>query len=113
MATAERLLRELGLPPYQARVLLALIASSPYPATSYDLAERSGVPRTSVYLTAEALVNQGLAEVVTDRGVRRWRTGSWDDVANVLARLSVNRYEADLTRVARLRESLPAGACRG
>lgn len=66
---AEKLLTDLGLPPYQAKVLLALFDG---PANSAEIAERSGVPRTSVYLTTDALIKQQPISPVPGYGPRRW-----------------------------------------
>lgn len=112
-AEAEALLVELGLPPYQARVLLALLAA-PGPATSEDLAGSGRVPRTSIYRAVDALIRQGLA--ATEPAVHgqpravRWRASSWDDVASTLRVNARGRYVDELARIRRFEDLSPAGA---
>lgn len=109
----ELLLEQLGLPPYQARVLLALLASAG-PATSLDLAGLSGVPRTSIYLTVEALIGKGLAAPCTlpgPGGARRWVASSWDAVGSTLRMNARADHEDRLRRIERF-EVLAAGGRR-
>jgi len=53
-------LRSFGLGEYEARVLIALIAEGEL--TAKEIAELSGVPRTSVYEVVKGLMNRGLVQ---------------------------------------------------
>ncbi len=53
-------LRSFGLSEYEAKVLLALIAKGEL--TAKEVAEYSGIPRTSVYDVIKSLMNKGLVE---------------------------------------------------
>ncbi len=53
-------LKIFGLSEYEAKVLLALIAKGEL--TAKEIAEFSGVPRTSVYDVIKSLINKGLVE---------------------------------------------------
>jgi DNA-binding IclR family transcriptional regulator len=74
--TPERALVALGIAPYQARVLAALIEVGQ--GDSRELAVASTVPRTSVYAAVEALVEEGLAETVARLGPRAWTVPGHD-----------------------------------
>ena len=53
-------LKSFGLSEYEAKVLLALIAKGEL--TAKEIAEFSGVPRTSVYDAIKSLIDKGLVE---------------------------------------------------
>lgn len=105
--TPARSLIDLGLRPYEAKTLLALMEI--VEGNSAKLAEVSGVPRTSMYEVCRSLVAQGLAEEVATTGVARWRRiGSWADVHDRLANTERARSAAHLTRLARFYRDLQA-----
>ena len=60
-----RLLVELGLKPYEARVYLALLSLGE--ATATDTASLAGIPQPRVYDTLNSLVKKGLVEVKMER----------------------------------------------
>ncbi len=105
-----RELQELGLRPYEARVLLALLRAGS--ANSAQLAELSGVPRTSTYQVMEALTDQGLAERVPTHGPAVWTSQGWEAVVDVLDAAEEERLRQHHARTNRLRhalaEALPA-----
>ncbi len=58
-------LQRLGMSGYEAKAYVALI-SSEYPLNGYEVAKRSGVPRSTVYETLGKLVDRGAAYEVKD-----------------------------------------------
>ena len=99
-----RELQELGLRPYEARVLLALLRAGS--ANSAQLAELSGVPRTSTYQVMEALTEQGLAERVPTHGPAVWTCGGWESVVDALDAAEEARLRQHHARTGRLRTAL-------
>lgn len=99
-----RELQELGLRPYEARVLLALLRAGS--ANSAQLAELSGVPRTSTYQVMEALTEQGLAERVPTHGPAVWTCEGWEAVVDVLDAAEEERLRQHHARTSRLRQAL-------
>ncbi len=99
-----RELQELGLRPYEARVLLALLQAGS--ANSAQLAELSGVPRTSTYQVMEALTDHGLAERVPTHGPAVWTCSGWEAVVDVLDAAEEERLRQHHARTRRLRSSL-------
>jgi sugar-specific transcriptional regulator TrmB len=99
-----RELQELGLRPYEARVLLALLRAGS--ANSAQLAELSGVPRTSTYQVMEALTEQGLAERVPTHGPAVWTCQGWEAVVDVLDAAEEERLRQHHARTSRLRTAL-------
>ncbi len=97
-------LQELGLRPYEARVLLALLRAGS--ANSAQLAELSGVPRTSTYQVMEALTDQGLAERVPTHGPAVWTCGGWEKVVDVLDAAEEERLRQHHLRTRELRQAL-------
>ncbi len=97
-------LQALGLRPYSARLLLALLCAGS--GSSAELAELSGVPRTSVYTVMEALTQQGLAEVVPTFGVAVWTCAGWEEVVDILDAAEVERLRQHHERTERLRQEL-------
>lgn len=69
---------DLGLTPYEARVLVALLRVGS--ATTLQLARVSGVPRTSTYQVLESLHSQGLAVAVPGEGPARWTSLDRDQI---------------------------------
>lgn len=98
-----RELQELGLRPYEARVLLALLRAGS--ANSAQLAELSGVPRTSTYQVMEALTEQGLAERVPTHGPAVWTCQGWEAVVDVLDAAEEERLRQHHARTNRLRQA--------
>jgi len=99
-----RELQELGLRPYEARVLLALLRAGS--ANSAQLAELSGVPRTSTYQVMEALTDQGLAERVPTHGPAVWHCQGWESVVDALDAAEEERLRQHHARTSRLRQAL-------
>ncbi len=99
-----RELQELGLRPYEARVLLALLRAGS--ANSAQLAELSGVPRTSTYQVMEALTEQGLAERVPTHGPAVWTCSGWEAVVDALDAAEEERLREHHARTLQLRQIL-------
>ena len=97
-------LQELGLRPYAARLLLALLRTGS--GTSAQLAELSGVPRTSVYQVMQALTEQGLAEAVPTYGPAVWTCPGWEVVVDLLDAAEEERVRQHHERTRRLRQEL-------
>lgn len=97
-------LQELGLRPYEARVLLALLRAGS--ANSAQLAELSGVPRTSTYQVMEALTDQGLAERVPTHGPAVWTSAGWEAVVDVLDAAEEERLRQHHLRTRQLRQAM-------
>lgn len=90
--------QDLGLSPYEARVLLALLRRRS--ANSVDLARLSGVPRTAVYPVLQGLGTRGLAERVPGPGPAVWASPGREQVMERLKaaeedRLRRHRDRAD------------------
>lgn len=73
-------LQALGLRPYQARVLVALVDAGT--ANSATLHTASGVPRTSIYKVMDDLIKLGLVHPVQVAGCGPavWATNGWESV---------------------------------
>jgi len=99
-----RELQDLGLRPYEARVLLALLRAGS--ANSAQLAELSGVPRTSTYQVMEALTEQGLAERVPTHGPAVWTCSGWEAVVDALDAAEEERLRKHHARTLQLRQIL-------
>jgi sugar-specific transcriptional regulator TrmB len=103
-AIPEPLLRgflDLGLSPYEARVLLALLRRGS--ANSVDLARLSGVPRTAVYPVLQGLGTRGLAARIPGPGPAVWASPGRDQVMERLKtaeedRVRLHRERADEVR---------------
>lgn len=94
----------LGLRPYAARVLVALLSAGS--ANSAQLAELSGVPRTSVYQVMDALADQGLVECVPTHGPAVWTCSGGDAVIDALDAAEEERLRQHHARTERLRQEL-------
>jgi len=101
----ETTLFKVGLTRYQADVLIALVERDG-PADSTTLAVESGVPRTSVYATAETLVSMGLAVTVAGTGAKRWAAHPWPDTCQRLLAHLADRHRERWAAVVDLEESL-------
>ena len=99
-----RELEELGLSPYEARILLALLRLGS--ATSAELARFSGVPRTSAYQVLEELHNKRLAERVPGGRAAVWTCPGPDLVFDRLDAAQEDRLREHRARTARLRQVL-------
>ena len=95
---------ELGLVPYEARTLVALLAFGAGKAP--DIAHRAGVPRTSMYLTLDALCIKGLAERLPGGGPAMWTAPGQEEVLQRLHAAQAERLRAHETRIERVREML-------
>lgn len=71
-------LSDLGLSPYEARVVAALMQGGA--ANSTTLARLAGVPRTSTYQVIDSLLAKGLAERVPGPGPAVWSCPGRDDI---------------------------------
>ncbi|MEJ7765221.1 MAG: helix-turn-helix domain-containing protein [Acidimicrobiales bacterium] len=99
-----RELQELGLRPYEARVLLGLLRAGS--ANSAQLAQLSGVPRTSTYQVMEALTDQKLAERVPTHGPAVWTCAGWEAVVDQLDAAEEERLRQHHERTRRLRKAM-------
>lgn len=105
-------LEDLGLSPYGARVLLALLQRGP--SSIAQVAEESGVPRTSVYPILEELASKRLVEQVARGRGAVWACPGTDLVFDRLDAAQEERLRRQQARTARLRrvlsDPLPAAA---
>ncbi len=112
-------LRRIGMSGYEAKVYVAMVAAGE-PLNGYELAKRSGVPRSTVYETIAKLVARGSAfEVNVPEGtaylplpvesllarLRREVDESIDALASSLPRIAAPR-EANLIQQVRGREQV-------
>jgi len=90
--TLPRTFEELGLSPYEARVLLALLRAGS--ARSSHLARLAEVPRTSAYAVLESLADRRLVHRVPGDGPSVWATPGPDEVlARLEAALEAAQHE--------------------
>jgi len=97
-------LQELGLRPYEARVLVTLLRGGS--AGSAQLAQLSGVPRTSIYPVMKTLIKRGLATQIPSDGSIAWTCNSWVSVVDALDAAEEDRLQRHHARTSRLRQSL-------
>ncbi|HUP69823.1 MAG TPA: helix-turn-helix domain-containing protein [Acidimicrobiales bacterium] len=97
-------LEELGLSPYEARVLLSLLRMGS--ANSLQLARSSGVPRTSTYQILESLEEKHLVERVPVPGPAVWSSPGRDEVISRLDALEGDRLRQHRLRAARVQQLL-------
>lgn len=102
--TPRRQLQELGLRPYETRVLVALLSAGT--ANTAELAELSGVPRTSIYQVMRSLTQQGMAEPVPNHGPAVWTSKGWEAVLDALDAAQEERLRQHKARTAELRRAL-------
>lgn len=104
-------LAALGFTGYDAAVLSCLVYLGD--ANSAQLAEASGVPRTSIYGAADRLVARGLAEARDSRAGQRWSIDGetpgarWTRVTLRLADEARKAHAARLAALAALGRSWP------
>ena len=95
-------LRAIGMSAYEAKAYVALLAAG-RPINGYEVAKRSGVPRSTVYETLGKLVSRGAAFEV-----RAGEDGSATDYLPLPAESLVSRLRRDFDRqIDSLSESLP------
>lgn len=75
-------LQDLGLRPYDAKVLVALVDIGQ--AGTNELAEASGVPRTSIYKVMEDLDARGIVQVLPRCRPAVWTTRGWKAILDTL-----------------------------
>lgn len=93
---------QLGLSPYEARVLLALMRLGS--ANTAHLARVAQVPRTSTYQILEELNVKGLAQRVSVRGPAIWATPARSEVFDRIDANEEERLRDHRRRTLRLRE---------
>ncbi len=108
-----RELQDLGLSPYESRVLMSLLQLGS--ATTLQIAQFSAVPRTSTYQVLEALGAKRLAYRIPGDGPAVWSAAGRDEIfaqleaqleAQNQARMRDHQAKADEVRDL-LRQSLP------
>lgn len=97
-------LEELGLSPYEARVLLALLQLGS--GNTFQLARISGVPRSSNYHILEALANKRVAVRLPGDGPAVWACPSRDEVIERLVAAQEEELRLKRLRAAQVRETL-------
>ncbi len=104
---AERLRRGfevLGLTPYEARVMLALLRTGS--ATTQQLAVLADVPRSSTYQILEGLRAKQLADQLPVDGPAVWASPSRDEVVDRLEAAQEERLRQYQARATQLRDLL-------
>jgi len=94
----------LGLTPYQARVLVALLQSQS--STCLSLARLAGIPRTSIYQVLDELDSRGLACRLPGEGPAVWASVGRSDVLARLIALEEERVTQLKVRSRRVAEML-------
>ena len=89
-----RSLEDLGLSPYEARVLFALLRSGA--SNSSQLARVADVPRTSTYAVLESLAGLGLAHRQPGDGPAVWTAPHPDEVLERLAMAKQDTNDQEL-----------------
>ena len=95
---------QLGLSPYEARVMLALLRLGQ--ANTAQLARHSGVPRTSTYQVLEELNRKGLAQRCSVEGPAVWASPGRDEVFDRLDAAEEERLRLHRARTSHLRDVL-------
>lgn len=106
-AVPEELRREfedLGLSPYEARLLLAMLALGQ--ANTLQLAQASGVPRTSIYPVLEGLAAKRLAHRLPADGPAVWAAKGRDEILEQLDAAEQERLRQYRARTERVRSLL-------
>jgi sugar-specific transcriptional regulator TrmB len=93
---------ELGLSPYEARVLVTLLRLGA--ANTAQLARQSGVPRTSTYQILEELNRKGLAQRVSVDGPAMWASAGREQVFERLDAAEEEKLRLHRARTARIKE---------
>lgn len=99
-----RELEELGLSPYEARVLLALLRLGS--GSSVQVATLAKVPRSSSYGVLDELQAKGLVERVPGEGPAVWSSPGRDEVLDRLHAIQEERLKQHQARTERVREVL-------
>lgn len=102
--TLRREFEELGLSPYESRVLLALLWLGS--ANTLQLSRLSGVPRTSTYQVLEVLRERHLAVRLPRDGPAVWTSAPRDEVLDLLHAAEEERLRQHSARTERVREML-------
>lgn len=97
-------LQELGLSPYEARLLLGMLKLGP--ANTYQLAQASNVPRTSTYPVLKGLSSKGLAYRLHSEGPAVWACVSRDEILEQLEQAEHERLRQFQERSERVRAML-------
>ena len=97
-------LGDLGLRPYEARVLLALLRRGA--SNSVELAHLSGVPRTAVYPVLHGLESQGLVERLPGPGPAAWASRGRGEVISRLEAAEEERLRQHRKRAEEVRDLL-------
>lgn len=92
--TLRHTLEDLGLSPYEARVLLALLRNGS--SSSSQLGRLADVPRTSTYAVLESLSERGLAHRLPGDGPTMWATPGVDEVLDRLEAAKAAAQEEQL-----------------
>jgi len=100
----ERQLEDLGLSPYESRLVLALLELGS--ANTIQLARLSGVPRTSTYRVLEELQTKALVNRVEQPGPAVWRSPGADEVMDRLETIQEARLSEFRERAGRVRSVL-------
>lgn len=99
-----RELQDLGLSPYEARLLLAMLHTGP--ATTLELAKASGVPRTSTYPVLKGLSDKQLAHRLPGDGPAVYASVGRDEIFARLDALEQERLRQHRQRSQRVRAML-------
>lgn len=99
-----RELQDLGLSPYEARLLLAMLQLGP--ATTLDLAKASGVPRTSTYPVLRGLSEKQLAHRLPGDGPAVYACVGREEIFARLDALEQERLRQHRQRSQRVRALL-------
>lgn len=110
-STLARELEELGLSPYEARILLALLRLGS--GTSVQLATLGKVPRSSSYGILDDLEAKGLVERVPTQGPAMWTSRGRDEVLSRLHGIQEERLLQHRDRTERVREMLAQAVPEG
>lgn len=102
--TLRRDLEELGLSPYEARVLVALLQLGQ--AGTSEVTRVADVPRTSTYQVLEALHSKGLAVRLPGGGRATWTTPGSDQVLDRLDMAQEEHLKRYRARTSELRSAL-------
>ena len=85
-------MKQLGFTANESRAYLALLQK--HPATGYELASTSGVPRSAIYNVLKSLERQGMVNAVQEKPAR-YIPVSPDRLLNLLQ----SRFERDLAQM--------------
>jgi DNA-binding MarR family transcriptional regulator len=99
-----RELEDLGLSPYETRLLLAMLQLGP--ATTLQLAQVSEVPRTSTYPVLNGLSERGLAHRLPGEGPAVWACVSREEILERLEAGEQERLRTQQQRIERVRSLL-------